>query len=528
MVVLCTPPRLAVICMDLLCPLYMKLGRKYDLEDPNAKGPLDKAAGRVVEEMLLHAYCRGIRGKKSDSAGVWNYDWLVYFTPRIESAVVMWDQELLTFLSKKCKGVYSALVTRWKNFDPESFSSWLPKKLITLDFDGELFYRRRRGPALQNISTKPGPWLPEAAELFSALHVSRESRLIPGDLSGHDKMCLAELHLGTVHVTSADLVVLLRQLPQLRLLRHYQLVTALYLMHGEQWRQQESLPRYKLQNLDVDFSHVVRCRMSPEAVLPSNVLHMAVRLCPEARFIRVRYDCSTPHDVLAPLMDLKHLSEFSVVCVSSGERTLLDFSDIAPILEAHGEQSLVFLELKVIEFVDVHVILSWCPNLHSLVLSGCGYVTPPTCNNYRCEALALSRLRLLFYADGDDFSWDHALPQCFWPATLGAAYGSPMEGIFLESPRISKNTLSGILKNRKRGTRLFPNLQILSLCRYPELSVEELAALCGADIHVRDEEIPLQYVRASQCEKIGPRQEMYLKNLLAKNRFEDGIVVTTQ
>jgi hypothetical protein len=78
---------------------------------------------------------------------------------------------------------------------------------------------------------------------------------------------------------------------------------------------------------------------------------------------------------------------------------------------------------QVIEEVDVHVILTTCPKLERLVLSGCGNVMPPTCSDYNCNSLKLSRLRFLFFADGDDFSWDHTVPQCFWRATLVA--GTP-------------------------------------------------------------------------------------------------------
>jgi hypothetical protein len=70
--------------------------------------------------------------------------------------------------------------------------------------------------------------------------------------------------------------------------------------------------------------------------------------------------------------------------------------------------------------VDVHVILSTCPKLERLVLSGCGNTVPPTCPGFDCKALRLKRLRLLFFADGDDYSWDHAVPPCFWRAALAA------------------------------------------------------------------------------------------------------------
>lgn len=60
-----------------------------------------------------------------------------------------------------------------------------------------------------------------------------------------------------------------------------------------------------------------------------------------------RFDPNTPHDVLQPLNSLKRLKELSTVCVSSGERCLLDFTDIAPLLEHHGPKSLQALEMKV-------------------------------------------------------------------------------------------------------------------------------------------------------------------------------------
>jgi hypothetical protein len=83
----------------------------------------------------------------------------------------------------------------------------------------------------------------------------------------------------------------------------------------------------------------------------------------------------------------------------------------------------VDLCVQVIEEVDVHVILTTCPKLERLVLSGCGNVVPPTCPGFDCDGLRMRRLRLLFFADGDDFSWDHDVPPCFWRATLAAGRG---------------------------------------------------------------------------------------------------------
>ena len=92
----------------------------------------------------------------------------------------------------------------------------------------------------------------------------------------------------------------------------------------------------------------VRCRMSPEAVLPPDVLQLAVLLCPAACQVHVRFDCSTPYDVLSPIATSLHsLRELSVVCVTSGERSNLNFEDLTAILEHHGSDTLRSLELKV-------------------------------------------------------------------------------------------------------------------------------------------------------------------------------------
>ena len=88
--------------------------------------------------------------------------------------------------------------------------------------------------------------------------------------------------------------------------------------------------------------------MSPEAVLPPDVLQLAVLLCPAACQVHVRFDCSTPHDVLSPIATALHsLRELSVVCVTSGERSHLNFEDLTAILEHHGSDTLRSLELKV-------------------------------------------------------------------------------------------------------------------------------------------------------------------------------------
>jgi hypothetical protein len=105
--------------------------------------------------------------------------------------------------------------------------------------------------------------------------------------------------------------------------------------------------------------------MSPQAVLPPDVLQLAVLLCPEACLLHVRFDCSTPHDALSPLTCMQHaLRELSVVCVTSGERSRLTFDDVTPILEQHGADALRSLELKVSATV-VHTDAHVCPLFQS-------------------------------------------------------------------------------------------------------------------------------------------------------------------
>jgi len=81
-------------------------------------------------------------------------------------------------------------------------------------------------------------------------------------------------------------------------------------------------------------------------VLPSDALSLATRLCPSASDVRVRFDGGTSHDVLAPLAKLRRLRALSAVCVTSGQRARLDFTDVCGLLESKGRE-LRQLEIKV-------------------------------------------------------------------------------------------------------------------------------------------------------------------------------------
>jgi hypothetical protein len=71
----------------------------------------------------------------------------------------------------------------------------------------------------------------------------------------------------------------------------------------------------------------------------------------------------------------------------------------------------------------------------------------------------------------------------------------------LESPRIETGSFFQHL----------PNLQVLSLCRYPEVTLGDVIAVCGLD---KPSARPLLYVCLSDCQRIGPREKRRLTAML--------------
>lgn len=71
----------------------------------------------------------------------------------------------------------------------------------------------------------------------------------------------------------------------------------------------------------------------------------------------------------------------------------------------------------------------------------------------------------------------------------------------MESPRIETGTVFQHL----------PNLQVLSLCRYPEVTLGDVIAVCGLD---KPSARPPLYIRLSDCERIGPREKRRLTGML--------------
>nr|XP_024218041.1 uncharacterized protein LOC106691465 [Halyomorpha halys] len=421
---------------------------------------LHNLPGDIIDELLI---------KITQKGGSWSHEWEIFLTPKIRRLLVPWDVKLFRKIGEKCRSLEMIYVTSHDVKFTATPLRHLPQGLHTVDLSGEVFYAGDELPKPQGNL----PWLMEVDYWLRRIEIQVQ-RPVHSKLQG-----LCRLHLGRASASSLELIEVLKQFPNLILLRHYQMVTALCQLHMEQWKEDSSsLPRYKLTNIDADFSHVVRCRMSPKAVLPPEALRLSAILCPEATSIRLRFDTSTPHHVVGHLTLLKTITDISAVCVTSGERTLLDFQDFVPLLDQFGSTTLRALEFKVVEEVDPHVILRSCKRLEQLTLSGCGFAQncsgPPRCR----PGPSLNLLKVLFFADGDDFSWDHTLPQCFWLSILAGSKhrNSRLHGLFLESPRMTEDTLSAVLGQEAS----FPQLQTVCTRRAPELGIARLAELVRA------------------------------------------------
>lgn len=64
----------------------------------------------------------------------------------------------------------------------------------------------------------------------------------------------------------------------------------------------------------------------------------------------------------------------------------------------------------------------------------------------------------------------------------------------------------------------FPELRVLSLCRYTEITAEDIASICGLSLNAGKTETSqnstLKYIRLSECEKIDDSEGKRLKNWL--------------
>ncbi|KAG8324955.1 hypothetical protein J6590_079172 [Homalodisca vitripennis] len=253
------PAKLYELCLELLCPVLEKMGGRMDWSKTADPGPLDKLASMVVEDLLVRA-CR--------DAKLWNDSWIVFLTPKITAAVLKWDRRVLEYVGAKCKNLRRVLF-KWvaDSFEP-IFLKTLPKSVCSVDFDGEL-YNKGSGelPDLDHHS-----WLPESENILKCLRLSRKKLMVLNE------KCLVELHLATLSVTADQLTEVLQLAPNLKLLRHYQLVSALYKLHSETWKSGGSLSKYKLANLDADFSHVRRTHYYTSSPKIGNMNSVSVKV----------------------------------------------------------------------------------------------------------------------------------------------------------------------------------------------------------------------------------------------------------
>ncbi|XP_072159894.1 uncharacterized protein [Bemisia tabaci] len=420
-----------------------------NVEEPAKRSTLvQKLAPSILEDVMLFA---------TWNTRSWSQDWSSLLTASIRAAVVPYQRDILQNLKNQCKALRQILFLPTSDpLDVDVVLS-LPKHVISVDFNGDYFHRSRTLAShllLQSLGEEESSsWLIEAESVLRSMLTLRQK--IPDYIFDNKYQSITELHLSTVKVSVSDIQKLFTSFPKLKYLRHYQLTAALYELHVEDWKQNLPLPAYKLKNLDADFSYVVRSQWTPRRSLPVDAFQLATILCPDTNVAKIRFDCSTNHDSISPLINLKKLKELSLVRVTDGERCLLDFTDITLLLQKHGKH-LIMLELKVIEEVDTHVILESCSRLEVLILSGCSYRFPePTCET-SCLTLDsssefLTRLQYFFYADGDDFSSDHSLPQCFWKSLLTPDRvkmdGKNYEAYF-SKPRAFRNSPLGKFSNR--------------------------------------------------------------------------------
>lgn len=189
---------------------------------------------------------------------------------------------------------------------------------------------------------------------------------------------LCELYLCDAQFSSEDLQTVLINCSNIEVLRHPQLVKALYNLHSIQWKfKPKKAPCYKLRNLDIDFASCVSDVGDNFAI---EALELAIAVCPSARWftaVQARY---SPVDALMPLLKMQKLEElnlfpdtFNIQYFHSRHQSLCvpNFSRfIVPVLEKHG-QSLRVLHLCLVGSVRIELIASLCPNLETLVLQFC-------------------------------------------------------------------------------------------------------------------------------------------------------------
>lgn len=83
-----------------------------------------------------------------------------------------------------------------------------------------------------------------------------------------------------------------------------------------------------------------------------------------------------------------------------------------------------------------------------------------------------------------------------------------LQGLFLEFPRIPDSLTAEIFK-RTSDQLPFPHLRVASLCRFNELTFQDIVSMAGLE---KAENPPIEFLRISDCEKFEPTQEKSLRN----------------
>ncbi|KAK7580599.1 hypothetical protein V9T40_001228 [Parthenolecanium corni] len=404
------PPPLYVICLKTIIKLLRNGLEKCDEDEARraSKDLFRKTGIRVANDVMLTAF----------HGNFWTEISTIFSYLKLPAVICDWSPPILEQIKVHQTAKQILITNPPRTLRAEDVLAMVGNS-ASVDFEGELFWRSQpfENRLKQTFENEHESWLSSSQNVIRIMHCAYEK--IPKYLSkDYQAEGLLELHLGMVNISIDELAKLLQKLPSLILLRSYKMVKALYYLHSQDWKNGKLLKKYQLQNLDADFSYVACCTLTVDRMLPMDALQLATELCPEAIHVRVRFDCSTHHGILEPLVGLKKLKHLSAVCVTNGELSLLDFTDIEPVLQQHGEQ-LRFLELKVIDAVDIHKIINSCPKLETLVLSGNDYVTPK-CSN-QCSSSVVSKLRklkILFFAEGGDVVSKNYVPSCFWYSTL--------------------------------------------------------------------------------------------------------------
>ncbi|KAI5737580.1 hypothetical protein M8J76_014873 [Diaphorina citri] len=87
------PPLLYDLCVRLIVSYIDDIYNSWT--DQYQPGPLDKLAGTIVQDILETAY--------QLSHKQWRRTWKVLLTPKLKSAILTWDENLLKFTTRKCQ-----------------------------------------------------------------------------------------------------------------------------------------------------------------------------------------------------------------------------------------------------------------------------------------------------------------------------------------------------------------------------------------------------------------------------------------